>query len=275
MDRKLYRYYKFIQSHCRCQRNSDYLVVWSAKTLSSGLSLCANMNETLTPREFRVEGEKGLGDEFLGWSGTLRSGCQRGRGDGQGNPAAVLGRVQAEDSARSGGVHAAGGDRRAAPLAPAGVSAPLAMAIGLPGPAAGPGGPANPHRPDGGGEPNLGPKTDCGGTAPEAGDPGVTPDRAALHAGTEVPTAEDASRGGRPFLVGFSIGISNPITLLWFLTVGGALIAAHGGGGGPGFWPWPSGWASCSASCAGIRSSPGCQGAAGAGWERRHSGRSM
>jgi len=52
----------------------------------------------------------------------------------------------------------------------------------------------------------------------------------ALHAGTEVPTAEDPSRAGRPFLVGFSIGISNPITLLWFLTVGGALIATHGGG---------------------------------------------
>ncbi|MFI5340893.1 MAG: LysE family translocator [Candidatus Methylomirabilales bacterium] len=53
----------------------------------------------------------------------------------------------------------------------------------------------------------------------------------ALRASTDPPTAEDASRAGRPFLVGFSIGISNPITLLWFLTVGGALIAAHGGGG--------------------------------------------
>ncbi len=52
----------------------------------------------------------------------------------------------------------------------------------------------------------------------------------ALRAGTEPPAAEDASRTGRPFLVGFGIGIANPITLLWFLTVGGALIAAHGGG---------------------------------------------
>ena len=34
-----------------------------------------------------------------------------------------------------------------------------------------------------------------------------------------------------PFVAGVSIGISNPITLLWFLTVGGGLIAAHGGGG--------------------------------------------
>jgi threonine/homoserine/homoserine lactone efflux protein len=32
--------------------------------------------------------------------------------------------------------------------------------------------------------------------------------------------------------VGFGIGIANPITLLWFLTVGGALIVAHGGGSG-------------------------------------------
>lgn len=53
----------------------------------------------------------------------------------------------------------------------------------------------------------------------------------ALRAGTEPAVPEDASRAGRPFLVGFSIGISNPITLLWFLTVGGALIAAHSGGG--------------------------------------------
>jgi threonine/homoserine/homoserine lactone efflux protein len=53
----------------------------------------------------------------------------------------------------------------------------------------------------------------------------------ALRAGTAPPAAEDVSRAGRPFLAGFSIGISNPITLLWFLTVGGALIAAHSGGG--------------------------------------------
>jgi L-lysine exporter family protein LysE/ArgO len=53
----------------------------------------------------------------------------------------------------------------------------------------------------------------------------------ALRAGAVPPSAEGTSRGGRPFVVGFSIGISNPITLLWFLTVGGALIAAHSGGG--------------------------------------------
>jgi len=29
------------------------------------LPLCVNMNETLTPRQFRVEGEKGWGDECL------------------------------------------------------------------------------------------------------------------------------------------------------------------------------------------------------------------
>ena len=52
----------------------------------------------------------------------------------------------------------------------------------------------------------------------------------ALRASTDPPATEHATRAGRPFLVGFSIGISNPITLLWFLTVGGALIAAHGGG---------------------------------------------
>ena len=52
----------------------------------------------------------------------------------------------------------------------------------------------------------------------------------AMRASSDMPTGESAPRGGRPFLVGFSIGISNPITLLWFLTVGGALIGAHGGG---------------------------------------------
>lgn len=52
----------------------------------------------------------------------------------------------------------------------------------------------------------------------------------ALRASTVLPAAEGAVRAGHPFLVGFSIGIANPITLLWFLTVGGALIAAHGGG---------------------------------------------
>lgn len=51
----------------------------------------------------------------------------------------------------------------------------------------------------------------------------------AIRAGTALPVTGEG-RAGRPFVVGFGIGISNPITLLWFLTVGGALIAAHGGG---------------------------------------------
>jgi threonine/homoserine/homoserine lactone efflux protein len=52
----------------------------------------------------------------------------------------------------------------------------------------------------------------------------------AMRASSVPPNTAAASREGHPFLVGFSIGIANPITLLWFLTVGGALIAAHGGG---------------------------------------------
>ncbi len=51
-------------------------------------TLCANMNETPTPKEFRVEGEEGVGDECLRWRGN-RSDFQRGRGDGESNPAAV------------------------------------------------------------------------------------------------------------------------------------------------------------------------------------------
>ncbi|HYL79965.1 MAG TPA: LysE family translocator [Candidatus Acidoferrum sp.] len=50
----------------------------------------------------------------------------------------------------------------------------------------------------------------------------------ALRASTSPPEPGDGLPGGHPFLTGFGIGISNPITLLWFLTVGGALIAAHG-----------------------------------------------
>lgn len=52
----------------------------------------------------------------------------------------------------------------------------------------------------------------------------------AFRASTLPPVADAAAMAGHPFLVGFGIGIANPITLLWFLTVGGALIAAHGGG---------------------------------------------
>lgn len=52
----------------------------------------------------------------------------------------------------------------------------------------------------------------------------------AIRRSSAPPNGAAASREGHPFLVGFSIGIANPITLLWFLTVGGALIVAHGGG---------------------------------------------
>ena len=52
-------------------------------------TLCANMNETLIPKEFRVEGEEGVGDEFFTWRGGPGSGCERGRGDGQGNAVAT------------------------------------------------------------------------------------------------------------------------------------------------------------------------------------------
>ena len=40
------------------------------------------MNETLTPKEFRVEGEKGLGDEFLQWSGGGSGGAEVRRSKG-------------------------------------------------------------------------------------------------------------------------------------------------------------------------------------------------
>ncbi len=42
--------------------------------------------------------------------------------------------------------------------------------------------------------------------------------------------SEGAAAPGHPFLAGFGIGIMNPITLLWFLTVGGALITTQAGG---------------------------------------------
>jgi threonine/homoserine/homoserine lactone efflux protein len=53
----------------------------------------------------------------------------------------------------------------------------------------------------------------------------------ALRASTLPPTTDGLVPAGHPFVVGFGIGIANPITLLWFLTVGGALIAAHNKGG--------------------------------------------
>jgi threonine/homoserine/homoserine lactone efflux protein len=52
----------------------------------------------------------------------------------------------------------------------------------------------------------------------------------AFRAGGTPPSADAFAPTGHPFLVGFGIGIANPITLLWFLTVGGALIAAQGEG---------------------------------------------
>jgi L-lysine exporter family protein LysE/ArgO len=56
----------------------------------------------------------------------------------------------------------------------------------------------------------------------------------AFRAGALPPSADAADTTQHPFLVGFSIGIANPITLLWFLTVGGALIAGEGEGHGGG-----------------------------------------
>ena len=41
-------------------------------------TLCANMNETPTPKEFRVEGEEGVGDECVNWRGGSGSICERG-----------------------------------------------------------------------------------------------------------------------------------------------------------------------------------------------------
>jgi threonine/homoserine/homoserine lactone efflux protein len=53
----------------------------------------------------------------------------------------------------------------------------------------------------------------------------------AVRTGAALPMPTSSPRLGHPFVAGFGIGIANPITLLWFLTVGGALIVAHGGGG--------------------------------------------
>jgi len=52
----------------------------------------------------------------------------------------------------------------------------------------------------------------------------------AFRAGVTPPHVETATRSRSAFVAGFGIGIANPITLLWFLTVGGGLIAAQGGG---------------------------------------------
>lgn len=60
----------------------------------TGGPLCINMSETLTPKEFRIEGEKGFGDEFLEWSDGPGSYFRRGRGCGEGDAASVFGRVQ-------------------------------------------------------------------------------------------------------------------------------------------------------------------------------------
>jgi threonine/homoserine/homoserine lactone efflux protein len=52
----------------------------------------------------------------------------------------------------------------------------------------------------------------------------------AIRAATQPPGVDAAPSKGHPFLAGFGIGIANPITLLWFLTVGAGLIAGHAGG---------------------------------------------
>ena len=57
----------------------------------------------------------------------------------------------------------------------------------------------------------------------------------AFRTGVTPPSVATTTSAGHPFLVGFGIGIANPITLLWFLTVGGALIASQGEGRMGGF----------------------------------------
>ena len=52
----------------------------------------------------------------------------------------------------------------------------------------------------------------------------------AVRASAQPGEMDAAPSTGHPFLAGFGIGIANPITLLWFLTVGGGLIAGHAGG---------------------------------------------
>jgi L-lysine exporter family protein LysE/ArgO len=52
----------------------------------------------------------------------------------------------------------------------------------------------------------------------------------AFRAGVTPPHVETAAPSGSAFVAGLGLGIANPITLLWFLTVGGGLIAAQGGG---------------------------------------------
>src|SRR5437899_2242897 len=66
-------------------------------SLPTSRALSANMSETVTPWEFRVEGEAGSeSDERIGagprWVGD--------RGGGEGDAAAVHGGVQAEDRSR-------------------------------------------------------------------------------------------------------------------------------------------------------------------------------
>ena len=50
----------------------------------------------------------------------------------------------------------------------------------------------------------------------------------AIRAGAAEPMKEAGAPRGHPFAAGFAIGIGNPITLLWFLTAGGALIMGTG-----------------------------------------------
>ena len=95
----------------------------------------------------------------------------------------------------------------------------------------------------------------------------------AFRAGAMPPSVGAADATRHPFLVGFSIGIANPITLLWFLTVGGALMPATLRDTGAG-WRWRSGRASWSVSSVGTPSSPPWPGPAVAGWGPARSGRS-
>ncbi|HTX53470.1 MAG TPA: LysE family transporter [Candidatus Baltobacteraceae bacterium] len=52
----------------------------------------------------------------------------------------------------------------------------------------------------------------------------------AIRTGAASPATAAAEPHGHPFAAGFAIGIGNPITLLWFLTAGGALIMGSDAG---------------------------------------------
>lgn len=54
----------------------------------------------------------------------------------------------------------------------------------------------------------------------------------AIRTGVSPEALRGQGRQGRPYVVGFGISIGNPITILWFLTIGAGLIARHTEGAG-------------------------------------------